>query len=75
MAGWWAEFNPQVGREQAGLLPAIVVGTRFACTFPDRLVVAVPGTTINRLRSRRRSTLADDEINAIRTALRHVIDS
>jgi len=36
--------------------------------------VAVPRTTIDRLRSRRGITPTDDEINAIRTALRHVID-
>jgi len=100
---WWVDFNPQVGREQAGLRPAIVVGTRFACTLPNRLVVVVPCTTtdrglpfhpavnladrpgfamcdqvktisIDRLRNRHNDTLTDDEINAIRTALRHIID-
>lgn len=100
---WWVDFNPQVGSEQAGLRPAIVVGTRFACTLPSRLVVVVPCTTsdrglpfhpavnlaerpgfamcdqlktisTDRLRNRHKGTVTDDEIIAIRTALRRIID-
>lgn len=45
---WWADFDPQVGREQAGLRPAIVVGTAFACQLPHQLAFVVPCTTTNR---------------------------
>lgn len=45
---WWADFNPQVGREQAGLRPAIVVGTSFACQLPNQLAFVVPCTTTDR---------------------------
>ncbi len=45
---WWADFDPQVGREQAGLRPAIVVGTALACELPNRLVLVVPCTTSDR---------------------------
>lgn len=45
---WWVDFNPQVGREQAGRRPAIVVGSRLAAQVAVRnnLVIVVPcGTT------------------------------
>lgn len=45
---WWVDFNPQVGREQAGLRPAIVVGTALACQLPNQLAFVVPCTTTNR---------------------------
>lgn len=45
---WWTNFNPQVGREQAGLRPAIVVGTALACQLPSRLAIVVPCTTTDR---------------------------
>lgn len=45
---WWADFDPQVGREQAGLRPAIVVGTSFACQLPNQLAFVVPCTTTDR---------------------------
>ena len=45
---WWADFHPQVGREQAGLRPAIVVGTAFACALPNDLAFVVPCTTRDR---------------------------
>ncbi|MGL5866796.1 MAG: type II toxin-antitoxin system PemK/MazF family toxin [Dermatophilaceae bacterium] len=45
---WWADFDPQVGREQAGLRPAVVVGTDFACRLPNGLVLVVPCTTTDR---------------------------
>lgn len=45
---WWANFDPQVGREQAGQRPAIVVGTAFACQLPNQLAFVVPCTTTNR---------------------------
>lgn len=45
---WWTNFDPQVGREQAGLRPAIVVGTAFACRLPTQLAFVVPCTTTDR---------------------------
>jgi mRNA interferase MazF len=45
---WWANFDPRVGREQAGLRPAIVVGTPFACQLPNQLAFVVPCTTTDR---------------------------
>ncbi len=45
---WWTDFDPQVGREQAGLRPAIVVGTLFACQLPNQLALVVPCTTTDR---------------------------
>jgi mRNA interferase MazF len=45
---WWADFDPQVGREQAGLRPALVVGTTFACKLPNQLALVVPCTTTDR---------------------------
>ena len=45
---WWADFDPQIGREQAGLRPAIVVGTAFACQLPNHLAFVVPCTTTDR---------------------------
>ena len=45
---WWADFDLQVGREQAGLRPAIVVGTTFACQLPNHLAFVVPCTTTDR---------------------------
>jgi mRNA interferase MazF len=41
---WWANLNPQAGREQAGDRPAIVVGTELACRLPNNLVLIVPCT-------------------------------
>lgn len=45
---WWTDFDPQIGREQAGLRPAIVVGTPFACQLPNQLAFVVPCTTTDR---------------------------
>ncbi len=45
---WWTNFDPQIGREQAGLRPAIVVGTDLACRLPNQLVFVVPCTTTDR---------------------------
>lgn len=45
---WWANFDPQVGREQAGRRPAIVVGTAFACQLPNQLAFVVPCTSTDR---------------------------
>jgi mRNA interferase MazF len=45
---WWARFDPQVGREQAGRRPAVVVGTSFACRLPNELVFVVPCSTMDR---------------------------
>ncbi|TNC28661.1 type II toxin-antitoxin system PemK/MazF family toxin [Amycolatopsis alkalitolerans] len=45
---WWVDFDPQVGREQAGQRPAVVVGSAFACELPNDLVLVVPCTTKDR---------------------------
>lgn len=45
---WWANFEPQVGHEQAGRRPAIVVGTALACSLPNGLAVVVPCTGTDR---------------------------
>lgn len=45
---WWTNFDPQVGREQAGLRPAVVVGTAFACQLPNQLALVVPCTGTDR---------------------------
>jgi mRNA interferase MazF len=45
---WWVDFDPSVGREQAGDRPAIVVGTPLACRFPNGLAIVVPCTRTNR---------------------------
>lgn len=45
---WWINFDPQVGREQAGLRPGIVVGNALACSLPNGLALVVPCTTRDR---------------------------
>jgi mRNA interferase MazF len=45
---WWVDFDPQVGREQKGVRPAIVVGSRLSCDLPNGLVSLVPCTTTDR---------------------------
>jgi mRNA interferase MazF len=45
---WWVDFDPQVGREQAGLRPGVIVGSNFACRLPNELVILVPCTTTDR---------------------------
>ncbi len=45
---WWCGFDPQVGTEQAGRRPAIVVGTSLECSLPNRLALVVPCTSTNR---------------------------
>lgn len=45
---WWVDFDPQVGREQAGPRPAVVVGSALACELPNQLVLVVPCTTRDR---------------------------
>lgn len=42
---WWVTFDPQIGREQAGRRPAIVVGSEYACTRRNNLALIVPCTT------------------------------
>jgi mRNA interferase MazF len=45
---WWVDLNPQIGREQAGRRPAIVVGTDLACQIPNNLAVIIPCTHTDR---------------------------
>lgn len=46
---WMVQFDPQVGSEQAGIRPAIIVGSKVMCdTIGRRLALVVPCTTTNR---------------------------
>lgn len=45
---WWTDFSPQVGREQAGERPAVIVGSPLACQLPNGLVIVVPCTSTDR---------------------------
>jgi mRNA interferase MazF len=45
---WWADLDPQIGREQAVHRPVIVVGSPLACTLPNGLALVVPCTTTDR---------------------------
>lgn len=46
---WLVQFNPQVGSEQAGSRPAIVVGSKTMCdTAGRRLALVVPCTGTDR---------------------------
>lgn len=42
---WLIDVDPQVGREQAGRRPGIVIGSALACRLPNELVLVVPCTT------------------------------
>lgn len=42
---WSIDFDPQVGHEQAGRRPGIVVASTFACSSITGLVIVVPCTT------------------------------
>jgi mRNA interferase MazF len=46
----WVNFDPHVGREQAGRRPAIIVGTLLAARIAERsrTVIVVPVTTTDR---------------------------
>ncbi|GAA4416245.1 type II toxin-antitoxin system PemK/MazF family toxin [Actinokineospora soli] len=100
---WWVDFTPQVGREQAGLRPAVVVGSALACRLPNRLAIVVPCTTtdrglpfhpavnlngrpgyamcdqvksisVERLVKPHKARLEEAEVDAIRFALRQMLD-
>jgi mRNA interferase MazF len=100
---WWVDFNPQLGREQAGLRPAIVVGSPLACSLPNGLVIVVPMTTrdrglpfhpavqfgnktgyamtdqikaisTQRLRKPHRHAIDADDMEAVKFALRRMLD-
>lgn len=45
---WWVQLNPQLGREQPGRRPAIVVGTELACQIPNNLAIVIPCTHTDR---------------------------
>ena len=45
---WWVQLNPQLGHEQAGRRPAIIVGTDLACQIPNDLALVVPCTHTDR---------------------------
>ncbi|MGQ0630181.1 MAG: type II toxin-antitoxin system PemK/MazF family toxin [Sporichthyaceae bacterium] len=42
---WWVNFDPQLGREQAGLRPAVIVSSAMSCRLPNELVYVAPCTT------------------------------
>jgi mRNA interferase MazF len=100
---WWADFSPQVGREQAGERPAVIVGSSLACQLPNGLVIVVPCTStdrglpyqptidlngrngvamcdqiksisVDRLLRPHRGQLNSTEVEAIKFALRQMID-
>lgn len=55
---WHIDFDPQVGREQAGRRPGIVVASAFACHNVNNLVMVVPCiTTLRGLSYQPRVTL------------------
>lgn len=45
---WWVDFDPQLGREQAGRRPAIVVGSPFHNALATPLALVIPVTSTNR---------------------------
>ncbi len=45
---WWADFSSQVGKENAGRRPAIVVASPMSCSLPNRLALVVPCTSTDR---------------------------
>lgn len=45
---WAVRFDPQVGSEQAGTRPAVVIGSPLMCDLMRRLVLVVPCTTRDR---------------------------
>lgn len=45
---WWIDFDPQVGHEQAGRRPAVVVNTALGCRISNHLVTVVPVTRTDR---------------------------
>lgn len=42
---WWVDFDPQFGREQAGIRPAVVVSSGLGCRVRNGLVYVAPCTT------------------------------
>ncbi|MGH3678817.1 MAG: type II toxin-antitoxin system PemK/MazF family toxin [Natronosporangium sp.] len=42
---WMVDFDPQVGREQSGLRPAVVVASRTHCDLRTPVTLVVPLTT------------------------------
>jgi mRNA interferase MazF len=45
---WQVRFDPQVGSEQAGTRPAVVIGSPLMCDLMRRLALVVPCTTRDR---------------------------
>lgn len=45
---WWVDFDPQIGAEQAGTRPAIVVGSLLACRIQNNVYTVVPCTKVDR---------------------------
>jgi mRNA interferase MazF len=45
---WWVDFGTPVGHEQAGIRPAVIVGSTTHCRFPIDMALVVPLTTRDR---------------------------
>jgi mRNA interferase MazF len=45
---WLVDFGQPLGREQAGLRPAVVVASELHCRFPIDMTLVVPLTTRDR---------------------------
>lgn len=73
---WTVDFDRQIGHEQAGHRPGIVVGSTFACRLPSGLVLVVPCSSTNRKLQRLVRplpyALTETERDAIRFALRRM---
>lgn len=42
---WMVDFDPQIGREQAGSRPAVVVASRMHCALQTPVTIVVPLTS------------------------------
>lgn len=45
---WWAEMSPQVGREQAGRRPVVIVSSPGHMALATELAIVVPVTSTDR---------------------------
>jgi mRNA interferase MazF len=45
---WTANLSPQLGNEQAGHRPCVVVSSSLHCAFPIPMAIVVPLTTVDR---------------------------
>lgn len=74
-AVWWVNLSPQVGHEQAGQRPAVIVGSQLACGLPNGLAIIAPVTSTDRglpfhpavTLGNRRSFVMTDQVKSIST--------